>query len=64
MNENQNTRIDIKNIDIDKLQTLDDFMAMTQPITSIEKANTNLLYGINHTRVLNTIPKNRDSNGK
>lgn len=50
-------------IDIDKIDTLDRFMAVTQPIGSVEQALSNNLYGINHQQTPGHTPENRDTYG-
>jgi len=61
--------IDLYNIDINKMLDndkkieLDEFIAMTQPIGSIDQATSNTLYGLNHTGVKSVVPENRDSKG-
>ena len=51
------------NIDITKLQTLDDFYTISQPMGSYSKAMANNLYGISHQGTKNPLPENRDHYG-
>lgn len=62
--------IDIYKLDLTKITTpgsepvdFDDFLALTQPIGSINQAISNTLYGINSTGVKGVLPENRDSKG-
>ena len=45
------------------INNLDGFIETTQPFGSIEKAIGNTLYGLNHRKVKNITPKNRDMYG-
>jgi len=49
--------------DINNIDTLDEFLELTQPIGSVEKALSNNLYGINHQQVKSVLQENRDSYG-
>lgn len=53
----------IRDIDIEKLKSLDNFFESTQPSGSIEKALSNNLYGINHQSVKSVLPDNKESYG-
>lgn len=50
-------------IDIHKIDTLDQFVALTQPIGSIEQALSNNMFGINHEQVKSVLSENRDTYG-
>lgn len=54
---------DIKEIDLQKIESLDEFFTLTQNVGSLAKATSNNLYGINHQGVKGVIPENRDSYG-
>lgn len=49
--------------DLNKIESLDEFYALTQSIGSIEKAIGNNLYGLNHQSTKGVVPENRDSYG-
>lgn len=50
-------------IDINKIKSFDQFMALTQPVGSIESALSNNLYGFNHEQVKSILPENKDNYG-
>jgi len=50
-------------VDINTIDTLDEFLTLTQPIGSVEKALSNNLYGLNHQQVKGVLQENRDSYG-
>lgn len=50
-------------IDINKIDTLDQFVALTQPVGSVEQALSNNMFGINHEQVKGVLAENRDSYG-
>lgn len=56
-------QIKIENVDFSQVETLDEFIALTQPVSSIEQAGANAMYGLNHAKINNIIPENRDSEG-
>lgn len=53
----------IKEIDPLKASSLDDFLALSQPLGSVDRAVGNNLYGINHQGIRGIIPENRDTYG-
>lgn len=55
--------VELEGLTASKIDTIDDFLNKTQPIGSIEKAVSESLYGINHTKVPNATIDNKDSFG-
>jgi len=57
------SQIKIEDIDLSSIETLDEYIALTQPVSSIEQAGANAMYGLNHAKIDNIIPENRDNEG-
>jgi len=55
--------IDFKNLELNSIDSIDDFFNKTQPIGSIAKAMSESLYGINHTKVPNATLDNKENFG-
>ena len=50
-------------LDIDGLDSFDDFLTLTQPTNSGSKAIANTLYGINSQKTSSLVPLNKDDYG-
>lgn len=50
-------------LDIDRLDSFDDFLTLTQPTNSGSKAIANTLYGINSQKTSSLVPLNKDDYG-
>lgn len=55
--------IDLEKLTASKIDSIDDFLNKTQSIGSMEKAVSESLYGINHTKVPNATIDNKDNFG-
>lgn len=56
-------QIELDGLTVSKIDTIDDFLAKTQSIGSMDKAMSESLYGINHTKVPNATIDNKDNFG-
>ena len=50
-------------LDFSRADTLDEFMALSQPVNSMKKALSNNLYGFNHQGLMEVLPDNKDNEG-
>lgn len=63
MANNNDNAIRPINIKYKESDTIDEYLALTQPVGSIDQAVGNNLYGINHNKVKGIVPDNKDSKG-
>jgi len=61
--KNKNVEPEVTAEDSRSLDSLDKFIEATQPLNSIERAIGNTLFGINHRKIKNVLPQNKDDQG-
>ena len=57
------SNIELNKINIEAFNSLEELIALTQPVSSIAQAGANAMYGLNHKKIANILPENRDSDG-